>query len=951
MGVNKININNNDSNYAHSIFDISEYTGKTYDTLSDALADVPDGKKKGGMTVSFVSTSDNKYVQYRLMSDSFNTTPSNWQGIDDEPTAGSNNLVKSGGVQNEISRLDEKLGETPFGLLDAVLYANGTIRSLENYKVYFTSKQLSANDKLHLKISFSQNTVVRYAEKIAVPVINSSVDVMHDGFINEKEVSLDYVMSEDAYFLCSFDPQYLLDIKIYVNSDIPSIKKHINELQQSVSSEENRAENAESNLQNQINNIKTFENAASYGFLPVKTAAENTVALNAALQGGNKTLVVTQPGTYSLNDTILIDDNTELIFGQGVKIKKDADYYNMFLNRKAYRGEEKLNLNVLDNTVIYNNKSISTLEGYAVYYTEKLSKGDIINIVFKQSSVNTVNFYEKIEQPAVDTDCDTFVNNPYSDYSTQQHIMTQDGYFAASVDKSTMIALNITKKNLSAYENHVIYNNGNIGIEENYNILFSQKTYNVGDIVKIQVRYSSATSLRIGENSIKPINQNRVEYVYSNVPYSDIINLDYEVQHGGYIALSVDKSLFIDAVIEKDSESSDITIKGLNLVIDNHSGGQLDALSPLYGLRGELAFLNAKNIIIEDFEVLDLSANEYGIHINQCENVVINKFIIKGEKDGIHISSTDMISIKNGITRTYDDSIGLCASDWASSNCVNGSITNAIIENVKDEELDPTTGYATRLLTGVWVDWYYNMSIRRGDYVVSNGYIYQAVNISPTLDEGNIREYSSFVQPTINTYSGVQHDSGGFDWKLISKPANYRANKRKVKISNFQALSRRGGVTCEVYVDSQWARTLYPSVPVADYPIIDNIQIENSKYAHTVFVNTPYANVQADIRNVYGLKTYIGSVSPVNTNILAYISLNNIDISKCTFPKKIECNKGVQMVLNNIKYSGVIPVIAEGRIIGDTNIDSLPEEPLHGDTVVVSGYKKIYNGETWNNIV
>ena len=57
MGVNRININNTDSNYTHSIFDISEYTGKTYDTLADALADVPDGKQKGGMTVSFVSTS------------------------------------------------------------------------------------------------------------------------------------------------------------------------------------------------------------------------------------------------------------------------------------------------------------------------------------------------------------------------------------------------------------------------------------------------------------------------------------------------------------------------------------------------------------------------------------------------------------------------------------------------------------------------------------------------------------------------------------------------------------------------------------------------------------------------------------------------------------------------------------------------------------------------------
>ena len=52
--LNSIKVNNTDSNYAHSIFDISEYTGKTYDTLSDALVDVPQEKKKGGMTVAFV---------------------------------------------------------------------------------------------------------------------------------------------------------------------------------------------------------------------------------------------------------------------------------------------------------------------------------------------------------------------------------------------------------------------------------------------------------------------------------------------------------------------------------------------------------------------------------------------------------------------------------------------------------------------------------------------------------------------------------------------------------------------------------------------------------------------------------------------------------------------------------------------------------------------------------
>ena len=60
----------------------------TYADLAAALgvdgANVPVNRRQGGMTVKFVLTSDNKYVQYRLMSDTFNTTVANWQGIDDE---------------------------------------------------------------------------------------------------------------------------------------------------------------------------------------------------------------------------------------------------------------------------------------------------------------------------------------------------------------------------------------------------------------------------------------------------------------------------------------------------------------------------------------------------------------------------------------------------------------------------------------------------------------------------------------------------------------------------------------------------------------------------------------------------------------------------------------------------------------------------------------------------
>ena len=94
----------------NDIFDISEYNASgtppvlaTYASLSLALAAVPQTKQKGGMTIRYVQTSDNKYVQWRLTADSWSTIESDWQGVDDEPTAGSDNLVKSGGVAKYLT--------------------------------------------------------------------------------------------------------------------------------------------------------------------------------------------------------------------------------------------------------------------------------------------------------------------------------------------------------------------------------------------------------------------------------------------------------------------------------------------------------------------------------------------------------------------------------------------------------------------------------------------------------------------------------------------------------------------------------------------------------------------------------------------------------------------------------------------------------------------------------
>lgn len=81
-------------------------------TFDEAVNAVPMSYRHGGLKLRFISNSDgslqnsdNKYVQYRLMKNTWSTTVSDWQGVDDEPTIGSNNLVESGGVAYSISQL------------------------------------------------------------------------------------------------------------------------------------------------------------------------------------------------------------------------------------------------------------------------------------------------------------------------------------------------------------------------------------------------------------------------------------------------------------------------------------------------------------------------------------------------------------------------------------------------------------------------------------------------------------------------------------------------------------------------------------------------------------------------------------------------------------------------------------------------------------------------------
>ena len=105
-----------------NVYDVSFYNNcAVFDSIQSLLSSsnlstlIPTSVRHGGMTIRFIQgseqSSDNKYVQYCYMGTATTGSPNpfldtaNWQGVDDEPTIGSNNLVKSGGIADSINKL------------------------------------------------------------------------------------------------------------------------------------------------------------------------------------------------------------------------------------------------------------------------------------------------------------------------------------------------------------------------------------------------------------------------------------------------------------------------------------------------------------------------------------------------------------------------------------------------------------------------------------------------------------------------------------------------------------------------------------------------------------------------------------------------------------------------------------------------------------------------------
>ncbi|MCE5332681.1 MAG: hypothetical protein LLF95_11165 [Bacteroidales bacterium] len=108
-------------------------------------------------------------------------------------------------------------------------------------------------------------------------------------------------------------------------------------------------------------NELTVKIAEDEGILPTNTAAQNSTALNAALNGGNVALYVGKPGIYQIGAKIKIYDNTLLCNSIGVVYKKTINDY-AFVNVGADSRTKNSNIQI-HNLEIDSNNLLSTISG------------------------------------------------------------------------------------------------------------------------------------------------------------------------------------------------------------------------------------------------------------------------------------------------------------------------------------------------------------------------------------------------------------------------------------------------------------------------------------------------------------------------------------------------------------------------------------------------------------
>lgn len=370
-----------------------------------------------------------------------------------------------------------------------------------------------------------------------------------------------------------------------------------------------------------------------------------------------------------------------------------------------------------------------------------------------------------------------------------------------------------------------------------------------------------------------------------------------------------------------------ITITGMKLITDGLEpcDGWKNKGKRVIGLYAHVAFFYIKNLVIRDFETLDLGSRGFCIQICTFENALLENIHIEGMKDAVHFGKGAKFALRHGIFRTYDDPIALNANDYSTSNPQMGWIEDGLIEDCYDLDQPETTGFFARILAGAWREWEEGMVLQNSDSVLSGGRLYRVV-MPP---DG--RTYVTHTRPT---HADGTRELDGITWAMVQDDdLAENCGCRNIHFKDIFLRKRRQAAFCIHFDNDKYSRSYYPH---AKAPVQKDLIFEN------IFMET-------DIRMLLLAKTPVNSVKFINSVIEdTTIELKSLDtpgiengvthvlFSSCTFRgngqrKLLHCRAKRRCTLN------IVGSIAEGsaekwRVDGDVTVTGsdipLSLEPL-----------------------
>lgn len=341
--------------------------------------------------------------------------------------------------------------------------------------------------------------------------------------------------------------------------------------------------------------------------------------------------------------------------------------------------------------------------------------------------------------------------------------------------------------------------------------------------------------------------------------------------------------------------SENIKLIGVRIIC---RGVEADPSSPFYvpGLRGHVSFFYIKNLEIRDFEIMDLPAGNFGIHVCTFHNIIIENVRIEGKKDAVHLGRGDKFVIRHGIFRTFDDPIALNAHDYSTSNPQLGWIENGIIEDCYDMDDSETTGYFCRVLAGAWGEWKSGMDVQNSDTVSHGGRLYRV--IMPA--DGKI--YKSVTPPT--------HESGtaeydGIRWVMVQDDIVYGSGCRNVHFRDIFLQKKRPTAFSLHFDKDNYSRSYYPG---AQSPVQENIIFENIYFQNEI-------------------PEFISAVTPIDT-----IKVINSSVGSSKIVLKNINTEGIEYKKTNILFSGTNFDGSEDSLVST-------EDGRHAEVKVIGSFK------------